>query len=273
MGGLASRLPWTHGTMLMATLAIAGIPPFAGFFSKDEILSSAFASGHHGDLGHGPGGRGADRVLHVPPLPADLPRPAAAHARGRAPPARVAAGDDRAALRAGGALGGGRPGRPAAAWRAATRSRAGSRRCSPPAPHEGAHAAAHERPAGHRVDAHRGSRCWSRRRASPSRSAPTCGARRPRRACASAWPACTATLLNKYWVDELYDAAVVRPIHGAARAALALLGREGRGRRRQRRRRHARGRLGACCACSRPASSAPTRCSSRWAWSPCSSTS
>jgi NADH-quinone oxidoreductase subunit L len=46
MGGLAARLPWTHGTMLMATLAIAGIPPFAGFFSKDEILASAFASGH-----------------------------------------------------------------------------------------------------------------------------------------------------------------------------------------------------------------------------------
>jgi NADH-quinone oxidoreductase subunit L len=48
MGGLSSRLPWTHGTMLIATLAIAGIPPLAGFFSKDEILSSAFASGHPG---------------------------------------------------------------------------------------------------------------------------------------------------------------------------------------------------------------------------------
>jgi NADH-quinone oxidoreductase subunit L len=48
MGGLAKALPWTHGTMLVATLAIAGIPPFAGFFSKDEILSSAFASGHLG---------------------------------------------------------------------------------------------------------------------------------------------------------------------------------------------------------------------------------
>ncbi len=45
MGGLAGRLPWTHGVMLVATLAIAGIPPFAGFFSKDEILSSAFAAG------------------------------------------------------------------------------------------------------------------------------------------------------------------------------------------------------------------------------------
>jgi NADH-quinone oxidoreductase subunit L len=48
MGGLAKRLPWTHGTVLIATLAIAGVPPLAGFFSKDEILSSAFAAGHFG---------------------------------------------------------------------------------------------------------------------------------------------------------------------------------------------------------------------------------
>jgi len=48
MGGLARRLPWTHATMLIATIAIAGIPPFAGFFSKDEILHGAFASGHYG---------------------------------------------------------------------------------------------------------------------------------------------------------------------------------------------------------------------------------
>ena len=48
MGGLANRLPKTHATMLIATLAIAGIPPLAGFFSKDEILSNAFASGHVG---------------------------------------------------------------------------------------------------------------------------------------------------------------------------------------------------------------------------------
>ncbi|HEY3217152.1 MAG TPA: NADH-quinone oxidoreductase subunit L [Candidatus Eisenbacteria bacterium] len=48
MGGLASRLPWTHATMLIATITIAGIPPFAGFFSKDEILHQAFASGHYG---------------------------------------------------------------------------------------------------------------------------------------------------------------------------------------------------------------------------------
>ena len=48
MGGLAPRLPWTHATMLIGTIAIAGLPPFAGFFSKDEILTSAFASGHYG---------------------------------------------------------------------------------------------------------------------------------------------------------------------------------------------------------------------------------
>ena len=48
IGGLAHRLPWTHATVLIATLAIAGVPPLAGFFSKDEILSSAFASGHIG---------------------------------------------------------------------------------------------------------------------------------------------------------------------------------------------------------------------------------
>ena len=80
-------------------------------------------------------------------------------------------------------------------------------------------------------------------------------------------------LLNKYWVDELYEWAVVRPGLRRGRVLLAVLGHEGRGRRRERRRRHAGRRLGRCCACSRPASSAPTRCSSRWAWSPCSSIS
>jgi NADH-quinone oxidoreductase subunit L len=45
MGGLKSALPKTHLTMLIATLAIAGIFPFAGFFSKDEILFHAWESG------------------------------------------------------------------------------------------------------------------------------------------------------------------------------------------------------------------------------------
>ncbi len=45
MGGLRKYLPWTWALMWIATLAIAGIPPFAGFFSKDEILGAAFARG------------------------------------------------------------------------------------------------------------------------------------------------------------------------------------------------------------------------------------
>jgi NADH-quinone oxidoreductase subunit L len=48
MGGLAGKLPWTHGTMAVATLAITGVPFFAGFFSKDEILAAAWSSGHKG---------------------------------------------------------------------------------------------------------------------------------------------------------------------------------------------------------------------------------
>jgi len=42
MGGLRSYIPWTFLTMGTATLAIAGIPPFAGFWSKDEILWKAY---------------------------------------------------------------------------------------------------------------------------------------------------------------------------------------------------------------------------------------
>ena len=42
MGGLRSYIPWTFLTMGIATLAISGIPPFAGFWSKDEILWKAY---------------------------------------------------------------------------------------------------------------------------------------------------------------------------------------------------------------------------------------
>jgi len=43
MGGLKAKLPITHITFLIACIAIAGVPPFSGFFSKDEILAAAFA--------------------------------------------------------------------------------------------------------------------------------------------------------------------------------------------------------------------------------------
>jgi NADH-quinone oxidoreductase subunit L len=42
MGGLKKALPITHITFLIATIAISGIPPFSGFFSKDEILGHAY---------------------------------------------------------------------------------------------------------------------------------------------------------------------------------------------------------------------------------------
>ena len=46
MGGLKKHLPITFITFAVATVAIAGIPPFAGFFSKDEILWNVFNNGH-----------------------------------------------------------------------------------------------------------------------------------------------------------------------------------------------------------------------------------
>jgi NADH-quinone oxidoreductase subunit L len=46
MGGLRKALPITYWTFLIGAIAIAGIPPLAGFFSKDEILWKTFAGGH-----------------------------------------------------------------------------------------------------------------------------------------------------------------------------------------------------------------------------------
>ena len=47
MGGLRKQMPITAATFLIGSLAIAGVPIFAGFFSKDLILESAFAGGHY----------------------------------------------------------------------------------------------------------------------------------------------------------------------------------------------------------------------------------
>jgi NADH-quinone oxidoreductase subunit L len=48
MGGLRTYMPWTCATMFIATLAITGIPPLAGFWSKDEILWKTYSSGPQG---------------------------------------------------------------------------------------------------------------------------------------------------------------------------------------------------------------------------------
>jgi NADH-quinone oxidoreductase subunit L len=46
MGGLLKKMPITHFSFLIACFAISGLPPFAGFFSKEEILSAAYSSNH-----------------------------------------------------------------------------------------------------------------------------------------------------------------------------------------------------------------------------------
>ena len=46
MGNLRERMPWTYRTMVIGSLALAGVPIFAGFFSKDEILAEAFNRGY-----------------------------------------------------------------------------------------------------------------------------------------------------------------------------------------------------------------------------------
>ncbi len=47
MGGLSKKIPWTYRLFLIGTIAIAGIPPLAGFWSKDEIMGHAFAHHHY----------------------------------------------------------------------------------------------------------------------------------------------------------------------------------------------------------------------------------
>ncbi|MBX3330762.1 MAG: NADH-quinone oxidoreductase subunit L [Nitrospira sp.] len=47
MGGLSGRIPWTYRLFLIGTMAIAGLPPLAGFWSKDEIMAHAFTNQHY----------------------------------------------------------------------------------------------------------------------------------------------------------------------------------------------------------------------------------
>ena len=76
-GGLRSALPVTFATFGLGYLAIIGVPPFAGFFSKDAIIEAALGAG--GVSGYDPGrgrpaGRRNHRVLHDPGDAADLLR-------------------------------------------------------------------------------------------------------------------------------------------------------------------------------------------------------
>ena len=100
-GGLARFMPVTYVTFGLAYLAIIGIPPFSGFFTKDPIIEGGLQRARHGRLGTRhlrADRRGHHRVLHDPDDAHDLVREAALGGGG--PSARVAAGDDLADDRA-----------------------------------------------------------------------------------------------------------------------------------------------------------------------------
>ena len=97
MGGLRDKIPTTFWTMLIGTLAIAGIPRLAGFFSKDEILWQAWSreSGAYRVLWVvGVCDRADDGVLHVPADVHDVLRRVAREPRSRASHPRIADVDD-----------------------------------------------------------------------------------------------------------------------------------------------------------------------------------
>ena len=86
MGGLRKHLPVTFPVFLVGALAISGVPFLSGFFSKDAILTSAFAGGHFVLYGLGLPGAVLTALLHVPArLPDILRRGAVSPARSPCP--------------------------------------------------------------------------------------------------------------------------------------------------------------------------------------------
>jgi NADH-quinone oxidoreductase subunit L len=236
MGGLAKPLPWTHATMLVATIAIAGIPPLAGFFSKDEILHGAFASGHYGIWAVGLVGAAMTAFymfrLYVLAFrgPSRISEHAAHHLH-ESPRSMVAPLAVLAVL----SIVGGWVGPPAVFglgnafhdWLAPVfQPGAGAHAAAGAVVHGVADAAAHgAEAAGHTAHAVPPSTEWLLIVLSVAAAAlgiflafrfylqqPGISTMLRER-----WAAVHRALLHKYWIDELYDAVVVRPLHGLSR--------------------------------------------------------
>ncbi len=108
MGGLAKRIPATYYTLVAGALALSGIFPFAGFWSKDDILGASLARRQVRVLGGGTHRGLHHRLLHLPHDLHDLLREVADGRGDREARAREPLVDDRAADGAGGGLSAGR---------------------------------------------------------------------------------------------------------------------------------------------------------------------
>ena len=227
MGGLKKYLPVTYRTFLVGTIAIAGIPPLAGFFSKDEILAATFGAG------------GAYRLLWVVGLlTAGLTAcymfravfmtfegefRGNAHERNHlheSPPVMTMP----LVVLAVGAAVVGLIGIPEAITFGGATSTSSTTSSSRRSPRSHGHEAHGHLSLGGRVGADPAVG-GDRGRRHPAR-APDLGRRgrawRAARPGRGASRRCTACSSNKYYVDELYDATVVRGTWGLAAAAVAL---------------------------------------------------
>ncbi len=246
MGGLRQYMPVTFALMMIATLAIAAIPPFSGFFSKDEILAAAFARGADTPVYYlfwamGLAGRAADRVLHGAADRHDLPRREPHRGEG-AEHLHEAPWIMTGPLVVLGVLSviGGVLNLPAFAGRHHLLEHWLEPVMAPAARFvHGRDAARRDRVgADRRRRRHRRARplCWAFGPRSRGRIAAGARRRRPR-------PGFGQVLNRKYYVDEIYDALVVRPLVWLSRVGALEGGRPG-GHRRRRGQRIGRARRG-----------------------------
>ena len=103
MGNLRKKMPVTFWTFLVGALALSGVPPFSGFYSKDSIFAQALEQKNYMLFGVARLRCRADGVLHLPAVLRRFLRPG--EIQSRFARARIAAGDDAAAGGAGGVRG------------------------------------------------------------------------------------------------------------------------------------------------------------------------